>query len=409
MKKVISYIAILLGAALLVFAIALPTYVVPKGKVLPLDVVSTTPTEEKKGDLLDSAALAAERPVKGKENAPECKAKDKPVSCFIAVGVPLKSQRFTVAQEPSDKKKVTLEVGNTLVRTDMKEPHNLLSATIDRVTLDRETQMPVPEPISTFDPTPPSAGKKKDGDNVPAFARDGIQYQWPMGTDRKSYDYFDVQILKSQPIDFVKEEEMSGEKTYLFQQEVKPTAIEPNLRKYLESDGELSESDKATLSPLKLKFPAKKWGLTPEEVPGWHPQGSHGGEGNSQEDPDATSDEGPDVEMTRYYTVNRRINVEPETGVIVNGSEDVWMFYARDDKEAQKIATEDRDEELKNPKRTAMYFPGEWNDEARANQMFKAKEGLSTLKMMGTILPWTLGIAGLLLLVVGFMLHRERR
>ena len=38
MKRILSSVAIVLGVALLVFAIALPTYVVPKGKVLPLDL-----------------------------------------------------------------------------------------------------------------------------------------------------------------------------------------------------------------------------------------------------------------------------------------------------------------------------------------------------------------------------------
>ena len=135
MKKVVSSLLIILGAAMLIFAIALPTYVVPKGKVLPKDIVSTTGTDPIKGNLLDASALAEGKPVSGKENLPECRGKDKQVSCFIWKDLELQSQRFTRAQEPTDDKVVTLEAGQTLFRTDRQEPKNLVNATVDRVTL----------------------------------------------------------------------------------------------------------------------------------------------------------------------------------------------------------------------------------------------------------------------------------
>ena len=399
MRKTISLISIVLGAALLVFAIALPTYVVPKGKVLPLDVVSTTSTEPVSGRLLDSGALAADRPVGDNKNRPECKGKNKQVSCFIWHDVPIQTQQFTTAQEPSDKKKVTLEAGQTVFRTDMKEPRNLLSATIDRVTLDRKTQMPVPEPVSTLNLAPPVEGKNSEGYTPPEFVRTGVQYQFPMGADRKSYPYFDSQTLSTNPIDFVDEDEQGGEKVYKFEQTIDPTPIYEPQKKYLESDGSLSEAEEGVLSSLKLAFPAKVWGLKDSEIR--HPK--KGGE-------DEDSDLGPEVEMQRYYTVNRKISIEPETGVIVNGGEEVWMFYAQDDEEAKEIAKpENRKRELANPKRTAMYLPAKWDEKSKESQMATAKEGLSTIKTMGTTVPWIAGAVGIILLIVGFWLQREPR
>lgn len=45
MKKVLSHALIVIGAALIVIAIALPIYVLPKGKVIPNDVESYTVTD----------------------------------------------------------------------------------------------------------------------------------------------------------------------------------------------------------------------------------------------------------------------------------------------------------------------------------------------------------------------------
>ena len=102
--------------------------------------------------------------------------------------------------------------------------------------------------------------------------------------------------------------------------------------------------------------------------------------------------------------------VQPDTGVIVNGKEDIWQFYAKDQDEADKMAQpENREKEMNNPKRTALYIPGAWNDESRAAQMDKAKEGLKTMKTMGTTVPWILGPLGLLLLLVGLVMALKRR
>lgn len=422
MKRILSSVAIVLGVAMLVFAIALPTYVVPKGKVLPLDLVSTTGTPKTPGNLLDSGALAAGKPVGDNKNKPECKGDNPQVSCFINKDLEMQSQRFTTAQEPSDKEVVTLEAGQTLFRTDKEEPKNLISASIDHVTLDRKTQMPVPDPTSSIELNAPAldaaANEGKDEEveaSVAPFTRPGITYQFPMGTDRKSYDYFDMQILKTQPIDYVGEEEQDGEKVYRFEQTVPPTELYPALRERLEADGELSKGDKGTLAALRLKFPAKVWGIDPadikkkdgEQAEKKDEKADEKKEGEEGKDSDK-EDLGSEVELSRYYTVHRVLRVQPDTGVIVNGSEEVFQYYAQDDEEAQQIL-ENKEEEIKNPTRTAVYFPGAWDDESREAQMKKASDGLEKMKLMGTILPWILGVVGLILLVVGWIAHRSAR
>ncbi|KAB3519973.1 DUF3068 domain-containing protein [Corynebacterium sp. zg254] len=429
MKRIFSAVLAAVGAALLVLGIALPTYIVPKGKVLPLNLVSTTGTAPTPGNLLDSKALAAGKPVDGKDKLPECSGEVKRVSCFIWKGLDMQSQRFTVAQEPSDKKQVTMELGQTLYRNDKQEPDNLLSATVDRVTLDRKTQMPVPDPVSTVNITPPLSsgkGKEKTASTAP-FARNGIQYQWPMGTDKKSYPYFDITSFTTKDIDFVGEEEQDGVKVYRFEQTVNPTELYPHIREALEADGELDKADEATLAPYRLKFAADVWGIQPTEEDkakaaeakaeekkaqeADKPEGDEANKPEGEESEEAPKPEdNPEIELSRFYTVNRTIWVEPRTGVIVNGNEEIWQYYARNQEEADQIAQpENRQKELENPTRTAMYYPGKWNDESKQGQMKKAEDGFTKMETMGKTVPFILIPVGLILLIVGFVLARGSR
>jgi hypothetical protein len=394
MKKVLSHALIVIGAALIVIAIALPIYVLPKGKVIPKDIESYTVTDETEGRLLDAAALAAGKP--GGENADkrECRGDNATVSCFIWSDVPLQNQRHIIAQEPTTDKEVTLEAGNTVFRTDLPEPQNLIAATIDRVTLTRKTAFPVDKPVSSFDMTSPTVGGGVAEEDTPVFVRDGLQYQFPFGTEKKAYPYFDGQVLKSQDIDFVDKETMKGETVYRFEQTVAPTELYPAVESRLNADGELSAADKQSLAALRLKFPASTWGLSRDEVDGW----------------DEDDETGPEVEMSRYYTVNRTLHVQPDTGVIVKGAEEVWMYYAQDDEEAAEMAKpENREKELANPTRTALYFPGEFNQATQDSQMQRAKDGLSQMNLIGTYVPWGAGLIGLILLIIGFVLHRSAR
>ena len=416
MKKILSYALIILGAAALVFAIALPTYVVPKGKVIPLNTVSSSGTDVTPGILLDAGALGSGKALPDKANRPECRGKDKQVSCFIGQDTPLQSQRFVVVQEPSDDKIATLEVGNSMVRTDRDEPRNLLNASIERIQLDRKTQMPVDEAVSTIDLQPTMPGEESKVVTEPGqgftssnepFVRPGIQYQWPMGADKKSYPYFDMQSMTTNDIDFVEEEELNGLKTYRYEQVVPPTEIYPGVYDMLNADGEMSAADEAAVASLRLKFPAKVWGLEKDEIKDSAVKQGDAPEGEKADD-EAKDEDNPDVEMSRYYTVNRKINVEPNTGMIVMGQEEVWMYYAQDQAEAEEIAKpENRAAELENPKRTAMYIPGKWSKPTSERASAKAAENADKLKTMGTTLPWILGIVGILFLVVGFILHRR--
>lgn len=384
MKRTLGHALIIIGAALIVIAVLLPTFLMPRLRVIPLDTVSDTNTEVRDGSLLDSGQLGKNEPTPNRKNDPRCKAdtdeeKQKlPVHCFINDKTPLISKRHVEVEEPADDKIATLQVGTTMLRDDLEEPKNLVNATLDRTTLDRTTAFPVDDPISSVAINAPQGGSDT---KPPTFTRPGIQYQFPFGAEKKSYPYYDVQVMRNFEIDYVGEETQDGVKVYKYSMSIPPQNMYESLEEHFTRDGrKLTEADKSTLAALRLSFPAHKWGL----------------EGDK------------DVEMDRYYTNVRTVRVEPTSGVIVNGTEEMFMYYARDQKEAEEIASKaGREKEDKVQNRTAMKYTAQWDKESQARQMETAKEARKSLNIGGTIAPWVLGVLGLVLIVIGFRVRNK--
>ena len=152
-RRTLSYIAIAVGAALIVIAVLLPTMLVPKLRSLPLDTVNTTSTELRSGAILDSNQLAQNEPVPNAADDERCNAEGDvslPVHCFINTEAEIRSVRHVRMQDPADAEVVTFEVGTSILRNDKEEPANLINATVDRITMDRFTQFPIYEPTSTI-------------------------------------------------------------------------------------------------------------------------------------------------------------------------------------------------------------------------------------------------------------------
>lgn len=384
MKRTLGHALIIIGAALIVIAVLLPTFLVPRLRVIPLDTVSDTITEVRDGTLLDSSQLGKNEPTPNRKNDPRCKAetdeekRDLPVHCFINDKTPMQSKRHVEIEEPADEKIATLQVGTTLLRDDRKEPKNLINATLDRITVDRSTAYPVDDPISSVAINAPQGGSDT---KPPTFTRPGIQYQFPFGAQKKSYPYYDVQAMRNFEIDFVGEETQDGVKVYKYSMTIPPQNLYASLTEHFTRDGrKLTEADKSSLASMRLSFPAHKWGLEGDD----------------------------DVELDRYYTNVRTVRVEPTSGVIVNGTEEMFMFYAKDDKEAEEIASKaGREKEAKEQNRTAMKYTAQWDEGSKGRQMDRAKEARKSLAIGGTVAPWILGILGLVLIVIGFRIRSK--
>ncbi|MEZ2190506.1 DUF3068 domain-containing protein [Corynebacterium sp. CCM 9204] len=389
-SRVSGFIALTLGVALVAVAVALPSYLVPRLKVIPLDAGGKTVTREVEATLLDSRAFGTREVLPEHAGDSACEGDHPRVSCFISHSTPVFGSRSIGVVEPADKDVVTLRAGNILMRTDRPEPENVISATVDTVTLNRRTALPVLEPVSSFHATSPRLGLD---DMRNGFIREGIQYQFPFDSEARSYPYFDTTAQATYPVDFVDEDILPGHEdveVMRYNQQIEPVNMFTAISGVFNLDGEISEHEKASLNALRMSTPARDW-YTPEEL---EQQGL---------DPEER------VTMTRYYANDRTLWVEPTTGVIVHGREYLNYFFARNDAEAQAVAQAHfaAPESDSNPNRTALAMTAEWNTDTQERQWEKALEGRSKLNLLGTV-GWGIGVVGALLILLGGWLLRRR-
>lgn len=323
-KKALVCILFFFGAFLLVAAILIPTYTLPKLAKTPLDLEVTTiavTPQNQGGEVLDARSLTSPTG-----------------AAVVDKNVPLVSQRFITVEEPSDSDVVTLQGGSTLRRTDKSADTGLLTASVVKGTFDRKTG----------DPIESDKGAIQVQNDKPAEEVDitGLVYRFPFNTEKKTYQYYDTNSRETHPIDFVEETEINGEKVYHFNQKVPATDL-----------------SKVVDSPTnKLKLPAAKWGVT-----------------------DTTED----VTMTRWYSNERDIWVDPITGTVISGQEKPFQYYARS---ADK------------PEVTVLKATLAYDENTIENQITTAKDGADKISLYGKVLPIILGIIGIVALIAGLIL-----
>ncbi|MEU4414397.1 DUF3068 domain-containing protein [Nocardia salmonicida] len=327
-RRTVACVLVGLGAALLVAALLIPTYTVSKVAKTPLDLEITTIAENQKGEeslVLDSKSLTS-----GEGAA------------VVNKDVPLVSQRFVTVEEPSDADDMTLQAGQTLRRTDVQGDTGLLTAAIDRVTISRTTGMPVEtDPNGSIAVT-----VDKEGSVMEPVQHTGIGYRFPIGTEKKTYPYFDINVRKSFDANFIEETEINNMKVYRFQMTAPVT----------------STWDVVQSPTNRLTLPASKWGVEGGDTP---------------------------VTMTRYYTNVRDLWVEPETGTVIKGGESIHLFYARSGDK---------------PEVTALKSHLVFDEATVESQIAIAKENTDKLSLFGRVVPIVFGVLGVLALLAGLFL-----
>ncbi|MGW0246113.1 DUF3068 domain-containing protein [Nocardia goodfellowii] len=327
-RRTVACLLVGLGAFMIVLALMIPAYTVGKLAKTPLDLEITTIAKNAPGSeslVLDSKSLTA----------PEGSAK-------VDSNVPLVSQRFVTVEEPSDATEMTVQAGQTLRRIDKQGDTGLLTATVDRVTIDRKTGEPVAkEPNGSIAVTVDKEMKSV----AEPVQHVGLQYRFPLGTEKKTYPYFDLNARKTFDINFVEETEINNMKVYHFTQTIPATSM----------------WDVVKAPTNRLELPAAKWGV----------------EGD-----------GP-VTMTRYYTNTRDLWVEPETGTVIKGGEQIHLYYSR---------TADK------PEVTALKGNIVFDEPTIESQISVAKENIDKLALYGRVLPIVFGVLGAILLIVGLLI-----
>ncbi|MFI5778198.1 DUF3068 domain-containing protein [Nocardia sp. NPDC051570] len=327
-KRTVACVLVGLGTLLIVAAVLTPTYAVSQLAKTPLDLEITTIATNNPNapsEVLDAKSLTSGTgPAKVDQN------------------VSIISQRFLTIEDPSDKNDMTIQAGQTLRRIDKQGDTGLLTATIDRVTIDRKSGMPV-----DADPNGSVAvSVNSKGESVAdPVQHTGLQYRFPIDTEKKDYPYFDLNARKSFDIKYVEETEINDLKVYHFQQQVPPTDL-----------------SKVVNAPSnRLTLPAAKWGVA--------------GDG--------------DVTMDRFYTDTRDVWVEPQTGTVIKGAEQLHLYYARSGDKPEVTAL-----------KSNLIFDGKTID----SQIAEAKKYTDELSLYSRILPITLGVIGAVALIIGLLL-----
>ncbi|WP_280420773.1 DUF3068 domain-containing protein [Nocardia carnea] len=328
-RRTVACVLVGLGALLIVAALMIPTYTVDKMAKTPLDLEITTVAvnqPDQESLVLDSSSLTEE----GR-------------SAEVNENVPLVSQRFLTVEDPSDADQMTVQAGNTLRRIDKRGDTGVLTAYVDRVTIDRKTG----EPVSTDPNGSIAMTTNNKGESIAEpVHRTGLQYRFPIGTEKKTYPYFDVLARTTTDMEFVEETEINGTTVYHFRQNVPVT--------------DLSKVSNAPTN--KLSLPAAKWGVEGGEEP---------------------------VTMSRFYSNVRDVWIEPETGTVVKGGEQLNIFYGRS---ADK------------PEVPALKAHMVFDTDTVEAQLAIAKDNIDQLSLFGRILPIILGIVGVIALIAGILL-----
>ncbi|TSD99340.1 DUF3068 domain-containing protein [Skermania sp. ID1734] len=260
-KRVLALVLVALGALLIAAALMIAFFMKPRLEKTPLSLEVTTVSTTKSADTIVPESITSPTG-----------------AAQVDHNVPVVVQTFITVEDPSDANKMTLQAGTTTRRTDKQGDTGLLDATVDRVTIDRKTGMPVDDPVGTIQTEGNAPGAE--------VQHTGLQYRFPFGTEEKSYPFFDVDARQSFPINFVEKAEINGLPVYHFAQKIAPV-------------------DMSTVPGVvggKLALPAEKWGVAG----------------------------GPQiVTMTRWYANDRDLWVEPKTGTIVKETDNENQYFAR--------------------------------------------------------------------------------
>ncbi|MGH3729400.1 MAG: DUF3068 domain-containing protein [Micromonosporaceae bacterium] len=226
------------------------------------------------------------------------------------------------------------EVGMVIMDRKRNKP---ISVTEEKLCVNRHTSRAV-DPCSSDYVKDPGRSDEHKTFNGP---HTGQVYKFPFGTERKNYSYFDSTLRRAPMIRYLKEEQIHGVTVYKFEQVIPRTRIEDR------------------------------------EVPG-----------RLLGQPDEDS-----VVAGRYYENHRVIWVEPETGIIVKGTEEIRQT-------------------LENPTtgNSIVLLAGtiKLSDKTVRANAKRAGDGASKLRLLTVTTPVSAGIAGVVIALIGVWLTRRR-
>lgn len=365
MRRVLPPLLAFLSILFIAAAITIPTYLVPKLKVVPLDLDITSDASSVTGEgdtesrfpavIFDRCSVSQARAAQLKVN--------------------LKQQRRSLIVEPSDANQATLQAAQTVLIERVEGPDGaeitptvaavgepracndgLLTANVDRVSVDRKSSAPNGV-ISSLQLEADPAGVPVADVSVHLADRKGFQYKFGFDVQKQDYYYYDLNTRQDTVASFVEETTINGLTAYHFKTEVPETDIS-------ELPNPQGEAPLGTI----LSMPAKWWGIT--------------GRGVAPNDL---------ITMHRHASAVRHVYVEPVTGTIVDGYEEQRQYFKSPDDPADVPAA------VAEFRMDALNANFRWERSIVDAQVDRANEYVSLLRWGGTIVPIILGVLGALL------------
>jgi hypothetical protein len=242
MRRTVGLVLVTIGVALIVLAPLLRFYALPNLAKAPLDQNSETVSVAEDATFLDVGALE------------------------LRTGETLTASRRVIGDVAAGSDDTV--VFDVFVRVE-DSAGTLVTGTLDRVAFDRRTSI-----------ARNCCGESLNGEPK---RHEGIEYKFPFGTEKKTYQYFDTTLAQASDMIYKATEKIEGLNVYKFEQRIEPTQI------------------------AELEVPGNLIGRTETTVP-----------------------------VQRFYSNTRTVWVEPKTGAIVKGQEQQFSTL-RDDSGSDKL------------------------------------------------------------------------
>lgn len=283
------------------------------------------------GTLLDPASLDSER-------------------VQIDEDVPLTRVQQVLSVEPGNSDVMTAQIGTTLSRDDREGDDALAGATVQRVSVDRDTA------LATDDAANSSLAANAGEPSVPVKAT-GLTFTWPRDAERRDYEFYDVDARQSAPMKYSDDGDVEGIPVYIYTQS-------------------LEDVDPAEGGP------SAEVSVKPEALPESAPQ--------------SLRESSEPLRLRTFHSATRTAYVEPKSGRILKSEETVHEYLAeKAGEEAVTVADYSLDS----------------TPESTQQAVSAAEDVADATRRDNTVIPWVLGIAGVaaLLAALGVQFLRNRR